>query len=87
MAAILEREPPPLTETFYSHPALLDHLVKRCLAKDPDSRWQSPLDVKAQLQWIAANRAREEDIATSVARGTGIAMGHRWGGDGPPDLV
>ncbi len=88
IAAILEREPPPLTELVPLAPALLDHLVKRCLAKDPDARWQSALDLKAQLEWIhGESHQRGTDVAGTCGAqvGAGIAMGHRWGGDGPPD--
>jgi serine/threonine protein kinase len=46
IAAILEREPAPLE---ISPP--LDRVVKRCLAKDPDQRFQSALDLKAALLW------------------------------------
>ena len=28
-------------------------MVRKCLEKDPDDRWQSARDVKAELQWIA----------------------------------
>jgi hypothetical protein len=34
-------------------PSELDHLIVRCLAKDPEDRWQSARDVKLQLSWIA----------------------------------
>jgi serine/threonine protein kinase len=34
-------------------PPALDHLVRRCLEKDPDDRWQSVRDVASQLQWIS----------------------------------
>jgi hypothetical protein len=34
-------------------PPALDRVVKGCLAKDPDERWQTAHDVKLQLQWIA----------------------------------
>jgi Tol biopolymer transport system component len=34
-------------------PPALDRVVKTCLSKDPDDRWQSAHDVKAELQWIA----------------------------------
>ena len=30
-----------------------DHLVRRCLATDPDARWQTIHDVKEELRWIA----------------------------------
>ena len=41
MAAILEREPPPMTTLQQLTPPMLDHIVRRCLAKQPDERWQS----------------------------------------------
>ena len=53
MAAILEREPEPITATQPLAPPLLDRLVKTCLAKDPEERWQTAHDVKLQLRWIA----------------------------------
>ena len=46
IAAILEREPPPLTTLDPMTPAALDRVVKKCLAKDPDRRWQSAQDLK-----------------------------------------
>src|SRR5579864_5691749 len=43
IAAILEREPPSVAEVA---PAALDRILKRCLAKNPEDRWQSAQDVK-----------------------------------------
>jgi Tol biopolymer transport system component len=54
IAAIMEREPRPITELQPLSPPLLEHLVRRCLGKDPDRRWQSAGDVAGELQWIAA---------------------------------
>lgn len=34
-------------------PAALDRAVGRCLAKDPDHRWQSARDLIRELEWIA----------------------------------
>ena len=34
-------------------PAMLDRVVKVCLAKDPDERWQQAHDLKQELTWIA----------------------------------
>jgi Tol biopolymer transport system component len=50
IAAILERPAPSVAEVA---PSSLDRLLKRCLAKDPDDRWQSARDVKAALELIA----------------------------------
>src|SRR2546429_4964637 len=40
-SAILEREPAPITTIQPMTPPPLDHVVKKCLAKNPDERWQS----------------------------------------------
>jgi serine/threonine-protein kinase len=53
IAAILEHDPPPLSSLQHSVPPALEWLVKRCLAKDPDERWDSAHDIAAELQWIA----------------------------------
>jgi eukaryotic-like serine/threonine-protein kinase len=36
----------------------LERLVAKCLAKDPDARWQSAADLAAELQWIDEERRR-----------------------------
>jgi serine/threonine protein kinase len=38
IASILDREPPSISSTQPMTPRQLDHLVKRCLAKEPDKR-------------------------------------------------
>src|SRR6202521_5001845 len=53
MAKILETDPPPMTLLSPMTPLALDHVVKRCLAKDPDERWQSAKDICEQLRWIS----------------------------------
>ena len=34
----------------------LERIVRRCLAADPDGRWQSARDLKVALEWILAER-------------------------------
>ena len=53
IAAILSSEPPPISTIQRMAPPALDRLVKTCLAKDPEERWQSAHDVAAELKWIA----------------------------------
>jgi len=53
MAAILTAEPPPLTTIEPLSPPELERIVKKCLAKDPDVRWQSARDLIDALKWVA----------------------------------
>ena len=52
MAAILTSQPASLQE--FAAPAPLERVLRRCLAKDPDDRWQTARDLAAELDWIAA---------------------------------
>jgi len=52
MAAILEHEPAPLMATQPLVPPALDRLIRKCLAKDPDQRWQSARDLADELKWL-----------------------------------
>src|SRR3974390_2630456 len=51
--AVLGREPVPVISVHPTTPPALDRLVKTCLAKDPDDRWQTAHDVSLQLKQIA----------------------------------
>ncbi|MBZ5689841.1 MAG: serine/threonine protein kinase [Acidobacteriia bacterium] len=53
IAAILTTEPPPMETLQPMTPIWLGRVVKKCLAKDPDERWQSASDLAAELKWIA----------------------------------
>ena len=50
--AILEHEPPAVTTLLPVATQTLDRIVKTCLAKDPDSRWQSAADLSRELAWV-----------------------------------
>jgi predicted Ser/Thr protein kinase len=52
-AAILTHEPPPITKIQPLAPPALERVVRRCLAKDPDERWQTTRDLTSELKWIA----------------------------------
>jgi len=68
IAAIMQAEPLPISASRRLAPPLLDHLVKTCLAKDPDARWQSAADVMRQLTWIAEGRASAAAATQPVRR-------------------
>jgi len=53
IAAIMDHEPPAITSLKPLSPPALDHLVRRCLAKNPADRWQSARDVALEFNWIA----------------------------------
>jgi serine/threonine protein kinase/Tol biopolymer transport system component len=53
IAAVLERDPAPVSAVQPASPPAFDGLVKACLAKDPDERIQTAHDLKLQLKWIA----------------------------------
>jgi eukaryotic-like serine/threonine-protein kinase len=52
IAAIVTAQPAPISSVTPMTPPALDHLVRRCLEKDPADRWQSARDIAAELQWI-----------------------------------
>jgi serine/threonine protein kinase len=68
IAAILERDPPPMTQLRPLVPPALDRVGKACLAKDPAERWQTAHDLKLQLQWIAEAGSQAGVPAPVVAR-------------------
>ena len=68
IAAVLDSEPPPLSASQARIPPALEHLVKTCLAKNPDDRWQAASDVKRQLEWIAASARSAATEPTAETR-------------------
>ena len=82
IAAIMEREPPPVSTLQPLSPPGLDHVVKTCLAKDPDDRWQSAPDVASELRWIkeAGSQAGRPAPVGPAEEDTGAArVGARGG--------
>ncbi len=53
ISSILRDDPRPISTVAPMTPPALDRVVKTCLAKDPEDRWQSAHDVKSELAWIA----------------------------------
>ena len=68
MAAIVAADPPPLSSLQAQAPASLERLILRCLAKDPDDRWQTTRDLAAELRWIAEAGSGTATAAPGIAR-------------------
>jgi serine/threonine protein kinase len=58
VAAILGAEPPAISALQPLSPPALDRIVKKCLAKDPDERFQTARDLADALKWISQDSAQ-----------------------------
>jgi Tol biopolymer transport system component len=63
-SAILEKEPEPLSKIKPLTPPAFDHAIRRCLAKDPEGRWQAARDLSLELKWISEGGAQAGERAT-----------------------
>jgi eukaryotic-like serine/threonine-protein kinase len=66
IASILKEQPRPIAELQPLAPPGLDRVVQRCLAKDPDDRWQTARDLAHELKWIA-QAGSQAGVAAPVA--------------------
>ncbi len=57
IGSIMNAEPPALSAVQPLTPPALDRVVRKCLAKHPDGRWDSARDVADELRWIAQTAA------------------------------
>ena len=82
ISAIMSSDPPPMSTLQPMSPPALDRAVKRCLAKDPDKRWQTASDLREELQWIgdsemqtpAAGAAFPSKAAPAVGKGRQLLL-------------
>jgi len=63
ISSIMQSDPPAVSAASPMSPPALDRVVRTCLAKDPEERWQSAGDVAKELGWIA------------TGSGEGVALG------------
>ncbi|UCE25572.1 MAG: PD40 domain-containing protein, partial [Candidatus Zixiibacteriota bacterium] len=54
IGSIMRDEPRAISELQPTSPPALDRLIKKCLQKDPDRRWQTAGDLRDELDWIAS---------------------------------
>jgi serine/threonine protein kinase/Tol biopolymer transport system component len=67
-SAILEKEPAPISTIKPLTPRSLDHVVRRCLAKDPDDRWQTARDLALELKSISSADPSAPSSAAALPR-------------------
>ena len=68
IAAILSAEPPPLSTVQPLAPPAQERVIKQCLAKDPDERWQNAGDIARELKWIAEGGSQTSTPLPVISR-------------------
>jgi len=68
IAKILETDPPPMSSLQPMTPPALDRVVRKCLRKDRDDRWQSARDVTDELKWVAEGGSQAGEAERVPAR-------------------
>jgi Tol biopolymer transport system component len=66
ISAIMTADPPPISTLQSLAPPALDHVVRTCLAKDPDARWQTAHPILVELKWIDES-GRQASAARPIA--------------------
>jgi Tol biopolymer transport system component len=70
IGAIMQSNPRPMSELQPITPQLLERIVRKCLSKEPDRRWQTSSDLHDELVWVT-----EADPETKVAGETSSLAG------------
>ena len=74
IASIMTMEPAPMTQMQPLTPLALERAVKKCLAKDPDERWQTASDLASELRWIGESKSP----TTALSGGVSLRAWPRW---------
>jgi len=63
IAAIVSSDPAPMSRLQPLTPPALEHIVRKCLAKDPDDRLQSAHDIAEELKWVSEPGVAQPGVA------------------------
>jgi Tol biopolymer transport system component len=77
ISSIMTTDPPPLRVAAPGEmglPTAVDHVIRRCLAKDPADRWQSVHDLLLELKWASQARLPVAPVVAAPRRGLFIAL-------------
>jgi tRNA A-37 threonylcarbamoyl transferase component Bud32 len=70
-SAILEKEPEPISAVKPLTPPVLEHDIRKCLAKNPSERWQDASDLASELKWIMESGSLTGTRAPTLRRKKG----------------
>jgi Tol biopolymer transport system component/tRNA A-37 threonylcarbamoyl transferase component Bud32 len=73
IASIIKEDPRPVSTLMPMAPRSLDRLVRRCMDKQPDERWQSIRDVGHELRWTIQNPEQPTAADAAAERTTRVA--------------
>jgi Tol biopolymer transport system component len=73
IAAIVSGEPKPISSLQPLTPPALEHVIRKCLAKERDDRWQSASDIAEELRWIGEERPAAQLRRSAVWPIVGVA--------------
>ncbi|HET6372922.1 MAG TPA: protein kinase, partial [Candidatus Polarisedimenticolia bacterium] len=68
IAAIMHLDPVAISQLVPLSPPALERAVRRCLAKDPDERWQTAHDLMMELRWISESGLQAEAVPAGGRR-------------------
>jgi pimeloyl-ACP methyl ester carboxylesterase len=68
ISSIMKDEPRPLIDLVPLAPTGLDRVIRACLAKDPEQRWQNAHDVAVALRWPQADAVATRATSTLIER-------------------
>jgi eukaryotic-like serine/threonine-protein kinase len=66
LASMLKDQPPPMNQRQPPVPRQLERVVRKCLEKKPDDRWQSARDLKPMLEMIDLDAPPASTSSSSV---------------------
>ena len=66
LASMLKDQPPPMSHRQSATPRALERVVRKCLEKKPEDRWQSAPDLKTGLELIDLEAPPVSTASTSV---------------------
>jgi serine/threonine protein kinase/Tol biopolymer transport system component len=85
-SAILEKDPAPIITLKPLTPPILDHAIRRCLAKDREERWQTARDLQLEIKWMS-EAGSQSGIPTPAANPRRTRVPLAWAVVGLSSLI